>query len=330
MSQDELLEQNNSDTLSDTEDTGVSEKAEEAMENNDNTAANGTAAESTNAVSSKKRLRIQTPVIIAAAILLVTLLFFGCWGIFFNKSLKGSWTLNFTVSERDCSLTFGFENDGTCEMYYGGTIYNGTYTESDAENGHHKLNMKFKSYGTTFIDTDFYYDLTGNSISGRKLVLTDLGGFIFAPDKIDETSAEESDAKKKATDFVEENGMRYYVYTLDSIESPEAKCVPLDGAIDDKLVGIWLDDREDSRYDSTFSFNADGTYQITYRDLIYKGCYAAKDGTCVFNLVQADGTAQNNTLDYSFEDDKLVITINEVPVTLERTDNIYAFDTGIK
>lgn len=327
MSKDELLEPNNSESLSGAEDTDA------AAESNDTAATDEAAAEDTDAGSSsasKTKLKIQTPVIIAAVILLITLLTFGCWGVFFNKSLTGNWTLNFTVSEKDCSVTLGFENDGTCKMYYGGIIYSGTYTENDAVNGRQKLNVKLKNYGQSFIDTDFYYELTGNSISGRKLVLTDLGGFIFSPDKTDEASTEESDAKKKATDFIEENGMRYYVYTLDKVDEPEIKLVPIDGAIDNKLVGIWLDDREDSRYDSTFSFNADGTYQITYRDIIYKGCYAAKDGTCVFNLVQADGNAENNSLDYSFDDGKLIITINDVPVTLEPTDDIYAFDTGIK
>ncbi len=328
MSQDELLEQDNNETLS------AEDIAEGSSENADTAAVSESAAEASDisdeAAAPKPKLRIQVPVIIAAAILLVTILCFGCWGIFFNKSLKGSWALNFTVSDRECSVAFDFENDGSCAMYYGGTVYNGTYTESDSDNGRQKLNVKLTSYGQKFINTDFYYDLIGNSISGRQLVLTDLDGFIFPPDKTDEASTEESDAKKKAADFIEEDGMRYYVYTLDSVSDPEAKLVPLDGAIDEKLVGIWLDKRQDSRYDSTFSFNADGTYQITYRDIVYKGCYAAKDGSCVFNIVQVDGTAQNNTLDYSFEDDKLVVTVNDVPVTLERTDNIYAFDTGIK
>ena len=276
------------------------------------------------------RFRLRAPAIIAAVILLATVLCFACWGIFFNRSLHGKWTLDFTVSDKDYSVTLEFNNDGTCYFHNGGMIYKGNYTTSEDQNGRSKLRVNCTSFGQPFISSDFYYEFSGNAITGRKLVLTDLSGLIFSPDDLSEESTQASDSKKSAADYLEENGKRYYIYALDSNDSYETKLSPLDGAIDEKLTGIWLESSADSNYDNTFAFNADGTYQITYRDLIYKGCYAAKDGSCVFNLVSLDGTVANNALDYTFDEDKLVITVNDVPATLVPTDNIYAFDTGIK
>ena len=325
MPEDNIPEPNTNETISGEELPDAGKTA--SISTDEQNSSKNTSVQPADTIAAKERIHIQTPVIIASVILLAAILFFACWSIFFNKSLKGSWTLNFTASDKDCAVTMSFENDGTCYLQSGGTIYKGSYTTNSADNGRSKLSASYTSFGQPFINSNFYYDLSGNSITGRRLHLTDLSGMVFRPDDL---SDDGSTSKKDAADYIEENGKRYYIYTLNYSDSYETKYTPLDGATDEKLIGIWFERSSDSNYDNTFAFNADGTYQITYRDIIYKGCYAAKDGTCVFNLVQADGSAINNSLDYSFDGDELVITINDVTARLVRTKNIYAFGNGIK
>lgn len=274
----------------------------------------------------KHGFRIQKPVVIAAVILLASVIFFGCWALFFNSSIHGSWVLGFRAAEKDCAVTFTFEKDGTCYFHNGGVVYKGCYTTNENSNGRNKLNMKYTSFGQPMIDADFYYEVGGNAFSGRTLTLTDLSGLVYKPG----TAGDETDDNAASKEFTDIDGVRYYIYTLGS-GSDGTKNVPIENAsTDDKLTGIWLEINADSAYDNTFAFYEDGTYQITYRDLVYKGCYSAKDGECTFNITSADGSALNNSLKYSFRDEKLVITINDVPATLVPVESEYAFETGIK
>ncbi len=278
----------------------------------------------------KTRFRIYTPVITAAVILLASIMFFASWWLFFDKDIRGFWTLDFKADNKDCSVSVDLCKDNTCYFHEGGIIYKGTYKITEAENGKDVLNMELTQFGSPVMTAKFYYNVEGNNAFGKKLVLTDLSGLIFSPEKTDETGTD-TETSKPNSDYIEENGVRYYVYSLENNNSYSTKTVQYEDAEkDEKLTGIWLNTSDNSGYDNTFAFNDDGTYQITYRDLIYKGCYSAKDGKCGFNLVLLDGSEQKNELEYSFDGEKLVITIMDVPADYIKTDNVLAFDNGIK
>ena len=298
-------------------------------ETDENAALSGAfAAKSSEAPAKDRVFRLQKPVIIASVIMLASVLFFVCWGLFFNSSIHGTWKLDFTAAGKECSVTFSFDKDGTCQFRNGGVIYKGSYTTNENSGGRNKLTMKYTRFGQPMIDAYLYYDVGGNAFSGRTLRLTDISGLVYSPETSDSgTSANEN---ASSADFMEENGVRYFVYTLRSVND-EVKNVPIENAAtDEKLTGIWLEINADSNYDNTFAFYEDGTYQITYRDVVYKGCYSAKDGEYTFNIKAADESVMNNALSYSFKDEKLVITINGVPATLVPVESEYAFDTGIK
>ena len=273
--------------------------------------------------------RIYTPVIIAAAVLIVTVLIFSGWKVFFEKNIKGIWTFDFTAGEEQCSLSLELADDGVCYFHEGAIIYKGTYKFSQAEDGQDLLKTNFTEYGQPAISANFYYTVEGSNASGKTLVLTDLTGLIFSPyDTGDETG---NDPAELGYDYFEKDGLRYFRLSFRSDNGYETKCEqPENAKKDDKLTGIWLNTNDDSRHDNTFAFFDDNTFQITYRDVLYKGCYSAENGKCTFRIVYYTGQAQENEFDYKFEDDKLIITIQNVPAEYTRTDSVTAFDNGIK
>ncbi len=278
--------------------------------------------------------RLQLPVIIAAVILIVSILFFGCWELFFNHSVKGTWTLHFILNDNNCSVSYSFEDDKVCYFHNGGSIRKGTYQLSQDEDGHQLLTMtyqNFRDFGTPAVTHQLRYTIEGTAFGNRKMKCTDITGMIFDPDNIGSENEEAVAQKKAAADFIEENGTRYYVFTMHEDKNYATSTKPIEGGyIDKELLGIWLEKNEDSTYDNTFAFYEDGTIQITYRDRIYKGCYTAYNGECIFNLAQVDGSFANILINYEFKEGKLIITINDVPAEYTRTDDICAFETGIR
>lgn len=282
------------------------------------------------------RFKIYTPVLIAAVILVLSAGLFACWGIFGNKSVKGTWTLHFLVGEQDCSVSCSFEDDAVCYFHNGGSIRKGSYhLEPDANgDGDFLLTMTFRNFndfGTPAVTHQLRCRVEGTSLGNRKIQCTDLSGMIFDPDDLSAENAEAVSQKKASADYVEADGHRYYVFTMHEDKQYTTPVKKMEGAQqDEKLLGIWLEKNEDANYDNTFAFYEDNTIQITYRDRLYKGCYTAGDGECIFNVAQVDGSFANILLQYAFEGDKLTITINDVPAEYTKTDNVYAFDNGIK
>lgn len=281
------------------------------------------------AVSPTNGFRIYTPVIIAAAVLLLAVSFFVCWHLFFEKNLKGIWTLDFNAGDEKCSVSFEIADDNTCYFHEGSIIYKGSYKFSQSEDGRDILKMDYTEYGMPAISANFLYSVEGNNISGKTLVLTDMSGLIFNPYTIGDSNG--NDPAAMGYEYTEQDGKRYFRLSFRANNSYTTKYDPIENAsADDKLTGIWLNTNDDSRHDNTFAFYDDNTFQITYRDLIYKGCYSAKDNKCKFSLVSYTGQTQENELEYKFEGDKLIITIQDVPAEYTKTDSITAFDNGIK
>ena len=272
---------------------------------------------------------VYTPVIIAAAVLIVTVLIFSGWKLFFEKNIKGIWTLDLSSGDDECSVSLELADDGVCYFHEGAIIYKGSYKFSQAADGQELLKTEFTKYGQPAISASFYYAVEGSNVTGKSLVLTDLTGLIFNPYNVSENTG--NDPETLGYDYIEKDGIRYFRLSIRSDNGYQTRCdKPENAKTDEKLTGIWLNKNDDTRYDNTYAFYDDNTLQITYRDIIYKGSYSASDGKCSFTFVSYTGKKQENEFDYKFEGDKLTITIQDVPAVYTRTDSVTAFDNGIK
>ncbi len=297
-------------------------------------ASESEAAETAKAESHTRAIavtRMRAPIIIAGVILIATILFFAAWSCFFSKSIKGSWNCDVTIDSVNFNTTFTFDDDNVCRYHAGGLTYNGVYKVSQTDDGRDKLNITLTYLGQPILEKEFYYTLSGNEFSGRQLELTDLSGLIFPPDNISSEVKSEVDAKKKAADYIEENDVRYYIINFSSVTEPEPKIEKYDNASKDKkLVGIWYDKNEASGYGCTFTFNDDGTYELIYKDVEYKGAYKAENGKLTYNIVTGGDTPSEQTMDYTVDGDKLTFSSEAYSSTLTKTDNKYAFEREIK
>lgn len=274
------------------------------------------------------RFRLYPTVIVTAVIVCVTVLLTAGWGLFFNRSVKGTWTLRFMVGEQECAVSYSFEDNNVCYFHNGGSIRKGTYKvqENSGEKGAVLLSMTFENFndfGAPTVMRDMRCSIEGNAFTGRKMKCTDLGGMIFDPDNLEKENAEAVAQKKSAADSVEINGYRYYIFTMQEEPHYTTPMKPFDDArTDDDLLGIWLEKNDDPAYENTFAFYADHTLQITYRDRIYKGCYTAGNGECVFSIAQVDGNFSNISLQYARQEDKLMLTIDGVPSEYTQVDRM--------
>ena len=296
-------------------------------------------AESPDAKENKKtKFRVYTPVIISAVFLLITVFVFSGWKLFFDRSLTGSWVMKFNSNGRDYTVNMSFEKDNVCYLRLGGLTFKGSYSLEEDEKGHQMLKTTFTRSGQTYKVANFRYSVSGSELTGKTLSLTDLSGFRHSPDVIASQDDEKVREKMNTSDYIEEDGIRYYIIEFNNKNSYSNPVVHYNiENTDSKLTGIWLYTSDNSNNDHTFAFYDDNTYQITYRDYECLGCYTAGNGSCVFNIANADGSIDGNSseLKYSFEDDKLIVTIidedgKEITYPLTRTDNEYAFDNGIK
>lgn len=286
------------------------------------------AASDTNKTAPHKSFRPQKTVIIAAAILTVTVLIFTFWGIFFCNTIENKiWVLKFTVQGKERQIGFRFDDGNECLLYNGGFINKGRYSVTKGLDGKETLSIELTEYGTPVISNDFYYEITGNSFSGRQMTLTDLSGenLIRSITGIDKDSAD------LVCDYVEEDGKKYYKYTLTSTDSfePEYRHFTNEKT-DPELTGIWYCKNSDPIYDHTYKFNDDGTLKITFREFIINGCYTAENGSGKFNVVFGKGTFSDNEMSYEIKDGVLTVTINGVPEKCEKADSTTVFETEVK
>ena len=275
--------------------------------------------------------KIRAPLIIAGVLLIATIMFFAAWACFFNKSIKGSWNCNITLNSVNYNTTFTFDDNNVCKYHAGGLTYNGIYKVSRTDDGKDKLNITLTYLGQPILEKEFYYTLSGNEFSGKKLDLTDVSGLIFTPDNISSENKSEVEMKKKAADYVEENDIRYYIINFNAVSEPKPEIKKYDDTLKDKkLIGIWYDKNEASGYGCTFTFNDDGTYELIYKDVEYAGAYKADNGKLTYNIVTVGGKETEQSLNYTVDGDKLTFNSDAYSSTLTKTDNKYAFESEIK
>lgn len=274
------------------------------------------------------RFRPQPSLIICAVIFAITIIVFIFWGLFFNNTIENKiWILRFSVEGEEQKIGFRFDDENECTLYNGGFVNKGRYSIETGLNGKETLSLELTEYGNPKISNEFYYEITGNSFSGRQLTLTDLSGenLICSITGIDKKNAD------LVCDYVEEDGKKYYKYTLSSADSyePEYKHYE-DEKTDEELLGIWYCKAADSVYDHTYAFYDNGTLTITFRDFSINGCYTAENGSGKFNVVFGNGSVSPNDMTYEIKDGILTVTMNNVPEECERTDSITPVDTGSK
>ena len=286
-------------------------------------------AQSESSTAQKRRFVIQTPLVIAALILLFTVLFFVLWGLFTNKGIIGSWVFTHKIDDTEYHTTLTFTEDSV-KYYSGGVTYTGKYSLSKEDNKD-ILQIKLSRYGVQALDAKFYYEAEGSTFSGRTLKLTDLNGFLLPPDNISSQNEQSFKEKSSIADYIEENGVRYYVFEFEPTEAPDPVTVPIKNAKKDKdLVGIWYEENKDSGYSCTFCFNDDGTYSINYIDISYDGCYSAEKDSCTYNLSDSQGNATEQTFKYTIKGDDLTLDFETFTSKLVRTNDKYAFRSAIK
>ncbi len=226
--------------------------------------------------TTKTRKKVQTPIIIAAAILLAAILAFACFKVFFNNSVVGTWTVvmdneaqsGATADETDAASKeyYTFEKDGTASITLGTMKVVGTWSyanddESTTDQAGNKINIAI-SY---FVNGTFDIELEGNAITGR--TMTFKNEYMQTPVKFESTSIPKNDLK------------------------PDENFKP-----NDKITGTW----KNSEQNQVFTFNADGTCTLNQMDsMIVDGIYSidTKKKTITMKYLRPDESEM--TIDYA-------------------------------
>lgn len=238
----------------------------------------------------KNKHFIQTPLIIAGAILLCAVIGFVVWKVFFNTSIEGSWVVQGSIATSDEAQTiddaknmatyYTFTNDGKVSLKLGTMDMQGTYTTKQNDDGSQTVSVSV-SY---FFTGDYTYTVTGNNFTGRVLTLTS-------------TSTTSGTAAQS--------------FAFDSATQPEQKLTPSsDFEVNNDILGSW----NESDYNMTYTFNADGTTHINENDMLsVDGTYVVNDSTITITY-KANGDL---TLDveYSFDSDTDTLVLSGLGYT---------------
>lgn len=232
-------------------------------------------SEETESAPVKTKKKIQTPIIIAACVLLVAVLGFLGYRVFFNNSVVGTWVLEdeATADEADKGTGeslryYTFENDGKASITLGTMKVFGTWsygsgdeTATDDQSGS-KITVSI-SY---FFDGTFDYTVEGNALTGKKLTI-------------------------KSED-----------YSLNFIsKSIPAQKVEVDKKFKEvkAVTGSWKNDD----YQQTYTFNADGTCSLNQVDtLVVEGTYTVNKEDKIITIKYRD--TGENSMDVDYETDK--------------------------
>ena len=251
----------------------------------------------------KKRKRVRAPIIIAACIMLCTVIGFAVWKCFFDTSILGSWTLTQdgtggklqSVGD-PTGLTFNKNNE---LLYtYGGITLIGKYyiTENESKDDT-KVHIVLTNNGQMINNVYFDYSLDGNVFTGRSLRLSN--------------------------DY---NGTEYRQIYKNTALSQKVNMYK-DNKTDKALVGSWLYKSEDEGYPYTLTFNSDGTMEQNSSEISLRGSYTADGGKLKYKVVAAENKEQEYELTYKIKDNKLTLQDN---FELTKVSDKYAFKTGIK
>ena len=234
----------------------------------------------------KQKTLVQTPIIIAAAILLVALLAFACFKVFFNNSVVGTWYIEAQATEDGATPDevdpatleyYTFEKDGTASITLGtmkvvGTWNYSTDSESTADQAGSKIDIAI-SY---FVNGTFDVELKGNAIFGRTMSLSN--EYMTAPVEFKSGSVPKN-SLKPAEDF-----------------KPN-----------DKITGTW----QNSDQGQVFTFNADGTCTLNQMDMmIVDGVYTIDEKSNVITMTYLRPDENEMAIDFDASgDDNSTITL---------------------
>lgn len=280
----EKLEQSVEETVSeeivnneDTENT-----AEETVYVNDDLSAEIEPMQ-TEAPAKTKKI-VQTPIIIAAAILLALILAFACFKVFFNNSVVGTWTVVTEAAEDGATPDevdavqkeyYTFEKDGTASITLGTMKVVGTWNyASDDESTTDQVGNKINIAISYFVNGTFDIELEGNAITGRTMTFSN--EYMQTPVKFESTSIPKNDLK------------------------PDENFKP-----DEKITGTW----KNSDQGQVFTFNADGTCTLNQMDsMIVDGVYTvdAKTNTITMKYLRPDESEMAIDFDASSEDNSKI------------------------
>jgi hypothetical protein len=228
----------------------------------------------------KSKVKLQTPIIIAACVLVVAVLAFFCFKLFFSNSVVGTWvvksdaTSDEATEEDDSSVIYyTFNSDNTASLTIGTMQVKGEWWYSD-ESGATTDQPSDNIYISIsyFFNGIFQYDLNGNSITGRELTLTSSEGTAY--------------------DFVYK-------------EIPESTLKPADDfKADEDLIGKW----NNASSNITYEFNKDGTCHINQMDTLFiDGVYSVNEEGKVDITYLAQDEA-NTSIEYSISGSTVTIS----------------------
>ncbi|MCH5299041.1 MAG: hypothetical protein J1E96_04685 [Ruminococcus sp.] len=258
---------------------------EETVYVNENDIPEETVSEQTDAPEKPKKL-VQTPIIIAAGVLLAAILAFACFKVFFNNSVVGTWYVATETAEDGATPDevdpatleyYTFEKDGTASITLGtmkviGTWNYATDDDSTTDQTASKINIAI-SY---FVNGTFDVELDGNAIFGKTMTLSN--EYMTTPVKFESGSVPKSNLKP-SEDF-EPN---------------------------DRIVGTW----QDSGQSQVFTFNADGTCSLNQMDvMVVDGIYTVDEKSNIIKITYL--RPDENEMDIDFDasgDDESKLTM---------------------
>lgn len=215
-----------------------------------------------------KKKTIQTPIIIAGAIVAAFVVAFFVFTAFFNSSIVGTWVLvedsnGATYDEAGDGITYyTLDKDGNITVSVGTITQKSTYTLSE-ENG-----TKYVNSSNVFSGA---YTVSGNIFTGRTFKLTVEG--VEKP----------------------------YIFKSATVKKPNLE-VPKDFKKSDKLTGKW----NIPSYDITYVFNEDGTFIVDMYDTItYEGVYSYTDENITV-IYYADSETKID-IPYALPDDNTLV-----------------------
>lgn len=192
-----------------------------------------------NDAASVKKKTVQTPIIIAGAIVAAFVVIFFVFSAFFNSSIVGTWVLvedsdGATYDEVGDGVTYyTLDKEGNITVTVGTITQTSTYTTSE-ENG-----TKYVNSSNVFSGA---YEISGNIFTGRTFKLT-----------VEGTESP-------------------YIFKSSKVTKPELK-VPEDFKADEKLTGKWnIPD-----YEITYEFTSDGRFYAQMSSIAYEGVYTYDD-----------------------------------------------------
>ena len=245
-----------------------------------------------------KKHFFQPCVIVTLCAFVVTVLFFASWYIFFQRSIVGSWGVDFTYTSSDdetytYSLNFDFKsmdsteetNTGDVTITLGNVSYFGTYVLQTSDDGEPQLWIYATMNGSSVINSHLLYSVEGNRLTGLTLKMTDVeGSFIPSGDDMD---------------F--EMNPSVVEYEIAPTE---------DAVADENVVGTWSSD--DSIYN--YVFNDDQTFEIFSQYHFITGSYSAEDSVLIMHYYNTIGEVVEYELSYELVDED-TISLNDAEYT---------------